>query len=174
MSPFGLFPPCLAFCLLATGARAESGCRGSLSASALQPVAAGTPVILDILSQDAANTALSERFAAGMRAVGAQIEAAGNLHLRLNFLLRDPSTGGVYSDFSWLADPAGADNPIARDGPRPVIMLTATLTDTANAALVWVALVDCVIDTKSTETLAFDLGREIGRWLGKNEPAENF
>jgi hypothetical protein len=44
----------------------------------------------------------------------------------------------------------------------------ATLTDTAQSTLSWVATLQCVVKTDSSANVAEDLGEVIGRSLGQN------
>jgi len=151
-------------------ALAGEACDGAIEASSLQTL----PTPLAIAFQDPLNTARSKTVTAsfedGLRASGVAVQPNAADVLHLSFLITTADGGRMqqYSDFSWTAAPG------ATSGPPPTLTVTAGLTARGQPTLVWVASLECKINTLDPTVLAQELGQVIGEVLGKQLDQKSF
>jgi hypothetical protein len=143
-----------------TPARAGDACTGTYMTTQMKQIP--LPVTVS-LSSDPENPALAGRFLEGMRAAGGQIDAASPLKITLVFTLTTAGGAQVFNNFSW-----------GQQGGAPVnlqsgsIELTAQVMDTNTYAYVWAASASCRIKVPDAGPVAYELGRLIGRTLGRD------
>jgi hypothetical protein len=69
--------------------------------------------------------------------------------------------------FGWAADTSPRAPPIA----NARIVISAALTNVQPAGFAWLAMIDCTIKTNDRGLLVQDLGRNIGKMIGRTAPA---
>ena len=161
--------------LLAAGLLASSGapalagdaCSGTYTTSVMQEIP--LPVTIAV-AEAPANPGLADRFMAGLRAGGAQVNQSSPLRLDLVFTLSTPASGPqqgtVYNNFTW-ADQGGA----FVDVNASIVNITVHVVDTASYAYVWIATAECTVKVRDGGAVATELGAFIGRTLGRNVPS---
>lgn len=143
-----------------TPARAGDACAGTYMTTQMQQVP--LPVVVS-LSSDPENPALAGRFLDGLRDGGGQIDAASPLKITLVFTLTTAGGAQVFNNFSW-GNQSGA--PINLQSGS--IELTAQVMNTNTYAYVWAASASCRIKVPEAGPVAYELGRLIGRTLGRD------
>lgn len=150
----------LAAVLPTTPARAEDACSGTYMTTQMQKVP--IPVTVS-LAQEPENPKLAGRFFDGVRDGGGVIDAASPLQMTLAFTLTTAGGSQVFNNFSW-GDQSGAIINI----DAGAVELTAQVMDTNSYAYVWAASASCRIHTHDGSAVAYELGRLIGRTLGRD------
>jgi hypothetical protein len=153
----------MAAALVATGgtpALAGDACTGTYMTTQMQKIP--LPVTVR-LAQEPENPKLATRFLDGVREGGGQIDPASPLQMTLAFTLTTAGGAQVYNNFSW-ADQSGAFVNVQ----AAAVEMTAQVMDTTSYAYVWAASASCRVQVADAGAVAYELGRLIGRTLGRD------
>jgi hypothetical protein len=154
-------------------ALAAGSCSGNIQTSLIHPLPAPMTVSMQNSVDNSPNPVLAGRFVAGLQRAGVTLVDQGNVMLSITVTVVPSasarnSVGGVYKGFDWVS---GEQTPNVGQGPGLMsanLSMSATLTDTAQSTLSWVATLQCIVKTDSSGNVAEDLGEVIGRSLGQN------
>jgi hypothetical protein len=159
----------LAAALLASApfpALAGPACTGTFSTSSLQPIKMPATIALANAPE---NPSLANPFLDGLKAAGVTIDPASPLRLDLVFTLATPASGSlqgaVYNNLTWADEGGGSV-----DVNASRIDLMAHLVNTSNYSYVWIATAQCTVKVQGGGAVANELGRFIGRTIGKDVP----
>ncbi|MFL5257850.1 MAG: hypothetical protein ACJ8AI_34220 [Rhodopila sp.] len=188
---------CGAGLILAAGgiARATDSCAGSYSATLLQPLAAPTVVDLDLSDSSDMTARLAQAFTGGMQDAGVTVSGSPNVILRLSYQVvgqggsvpggpvinpaGNPDTG--WSSWSGgqtaalqggitlaLPDIPNTDmfNP-QQTAQSALLMLRAEARNQGGGLPVWIAVLQCTVQTTDSVMLARQLGYVLGGAVGK-------
>ncbi len=156
---------------LAGPAVAGQACDGAIQASPLQPLPSPLVVAVDYPRKTVKASKVAATFIDGLQSAGVTVQPKAASVLHLTFLITTTGGGGQsheYTDFSWTAAPGAAN------GPPPTITVTAGLTRSGQATLLWVASLECKVKTQDPMVLAQELGQVIGQVLGKQLDQKSF
>ena len=167
-------------------------CAGVYQASRLRQLPAPLSVKLEIWDNSDRNLALAAEFTDAMRKAGASVSdtPTGTLRLRVQMVGSSGNGGagggGSAGGFTDWGASGGGFNPSGPDMPRnrllrgpgrdhvTNLMMRAELRATGQDPVLWVATVQCRIDTDSIDDLATDMGTLIGKTLGKTLANQRF
>ena len=178
-----------AVCLLslawAREAHPMQTCRGSLSATLLQPLPTSIVAGLDIHDRSARNLKLADRFMIGVHEAGVAVGPQPNLllHVDMSVLGKSGSSSGRmvernYPDLSGLRVgsqvalapiPSTGLSTTARRAPPtpPLLFLRIDATVDTETRISWVISVQCQMTGTDEGLLAQQLGRVVGGALGQ-------
>jgi hypothetical protein len=153
----------MAVALVASGAMpalAGDACTGTYMTTQMQVI----PIPVTVrLAQEPENPALATPFLDGLRDGGSRIDPASALQMTLAFTLTTAGGAQVYNNFSW-ADQAGQFVNVQ----AAAVEMTAQVMDTNSYAYVWAASASCKVQVSDAKQVAYELGRLVGRTLGRD------
>jgi hypothetical protein len=176
-----------AFCVAAapSGAWAMGSCSGQYSAAALKPLPRPTVAVIDVLDNSPRNLRLLQSLTRGMNNAGLTTAGSGNVRLSLSYSLTGGGGGGygrmrdsydqwgAQSEWGGMSGGVPMEQPgMPRFGPAPsagpqTLMLRADLRDAASGLPLWIATIQCQVQTGNEQQLAYDIGTLIGQSAGK-------
>ena len=175
-------------CLLAIapcGAGAMDSCRGQWSAAALSPLPQPTVAPVALFGSSTANSQLAQAFAQGLNGGGLATGGAANVRLSVSYSTMGGGGGGLgrtrdsYDQWGaqnqWAGMAGGVSIEMpgmprfgAAPGPTPqTLMLRAELRAMATGLPLWIATMQCQVQTADPQRLATDIGTLIGQSAGK-------
>jgi len=176
-----------ALCLAAapSGAWAMGSCSGQYSAAALKPLPRPTVATIDVLDNSPRNLQLSQALTRGMNNAGLATAGTGNVRLSVSYTLTGGGGGGYgrrrdsYDQWGAQSEWGGMSGGVPMEqpgmprfgaapspGPR-TLMLRADLRDTTTGLPLWIATIQCQVQTGNEQQLAYDIGTLIGQSAGK-------
>ncbi len=174
---------CLA-ALAPSGTWAMSSCSGQYSAAALKPLPQPTVATIDVFDNSPRNVQLSQALTSGMNNAGLTTAAAGNVRLSVSYTLTGGGGGygrrrnsydqwGAQSEWGGMSGGVPMEQPgMPRFGAAPspgprTLMLRADLRDATTGLPLWIATIQCQVQTSNDKQLAYDIGTLIGQSAGK-------
>jgi hypothetical protein len=174
-------------CLAAapSGTWAMGSCSGQYSAAALKPLPRPTVASIDVFDNSPRNLRLSQALTRGMNNAGLATAGSGNVRLSVSYTLTGGNGGGygrmpnsydqwgAQSEWGGMSGGVPMEQPgMPRFGPAPsagpqTLMLRADLRDTATGLPLWIATIQCQVQTGNEQQLAYDIGTLIGQSAGK-------
>jgi hypothetical protein len=167
-------------------ALAAESCRGTYSATLIQPLPKPLVVGLIVRDDSPRNLTLAAKFKAGMQHAGVSVNGAPTARLSLTVAL----TGGmadaapVASDddsFSWIGGGVQLQAPDQSRFGRPsqtvrpmTVQLRAEVRAAAGGPVAWVATLRCAMRGDDEQKLAYDIGTAIGRAMGRRVDQARF
>jgi hypothetical protein len=177
-----------AFCFAAiapSGTWAMSSCSGQYSAAALKPLPRPTVATIDVFDNSPRNTRLSQALTRGLNNAGLTTAGTGNVRLSVSYTLSGGGGGGYgrmrdsYDQWGAQSEWGGMSGGVPMEqpgmprfgaapspGPR-TLMLRADLRDAATGRPLWIATIQCQVQTGDEQQLAYDIGTLIGQSAGK-------
>ncbi|MBN8908238.1 MAG: hypothetical protein J0H14_03775 [Alphaproteobacteria bacterium] len=176
-----------ALCLAAapSGTWAMGSCSGQYSAAALKPLPQPTVATIDVFDNSPRNLQLSQALTRGMNNAGLATAGSGNVRLSVSYTLTGGGGGGygrvrnsydqwgAQSQWGGMSGGVSIEQPgMPRFGAAPsagpqTLMLRADLRDTATGLPLWIATIQCQVQTGNEQQLAYDIGTLIGQSAGK-------
>jgi hypothetical protein len=177
-----------AFCLAAiapSGTWAMGSCSGQYSAAALKPLPQPVVATIEVFDNSPRNMRLSQALTRGMNNAGLTTAGSGNVRLSVSYTLTGRGGGGygrmrdsydqwgAQSEWGGMSGGVPMEQPgMPRFGPAPspgpqTLMLRADLRDAATGLPLWIATIQCQVQTSNEQQLAYDIGTLIAQSAGK-------
>jgi hypothetical protein len=177
-----------ALCLAAAAPSASwamGSCSGQYSAAALKPLPQPTVARVDLFDNSPRNVRLSQALMRGMNNAGMTTAGSGNVRLSVSYTLSGGGGGGygrernsydqwgAQSAWGGMSGGVSIEQPgMPRFGPAPsagpqTLYLRADLRDAASGLPLWIATIQCQVQTGNEQQLAYDIGTLIGQSAGK-------
>jgi hypothetical protein len=161
-----------------------SSCNGQYSAAALKPLPQPAVATVDVFDNSPRNVQLSQALVRGMNNAGLATGGAANVRLSISYTLSGGGGGygrqrdsydqwGAQSEWGSMSGGVSIEQPgMPRFGPAPsagpqTLLLRADLRDVASGLPVWIATIQCQVQTSNEQQLAYDIGTLIGQSAGK-------
>lgn len=167
-------------------AMAAESCRGTYSATLIQPLPKPLVVGLIVRDDSPRNLALAAKFGAGMQHAGVSVKGAPTARLSLTVALNggmaDAAPAASSDDsFSWMGGGVQLQAPDQTRFGRPsqnvqpmTVQLRAEVRTEAGGPVVWVATLRCAMRGDDEQKLAYDIGTVIGRAMGRRVDQARF
>ncbi len=146
------------------GARAATLCAGEFATSQVHPWPAGMTFYLPLRETSPTSTARIQAFRSSLEKAGLTIDPQGRATLQVVFTLRGgPGPASVFNDMNWQRRPTDAALLVDPSLPGATLHLTVIVSDRTVYQQIWVATMECRIETSDTAALAADIGDRLGR-----------
>lgn len=158
--------------LLALGVMAPSGshasrlCAGEFATSLVHPWPPGMTFYVPLRETTPTSAARIQAFRSSLEKAGLVLDPQGKATLQVVFTIRGgAATSDVYDDMNWQRRPTDSAAVVDPALPGATLHLTVIVSDRVAFQQVWVASMECRIETPDTAALAADVGATLGRTI---------
>lgn len=145
-------------------ARASSLCAGDFATSQVHPWPAAMTFYLPLRETSSTSGARIQAFRSSLEKAGLTIDPQGRATLQVVFTIRGgPGPASVFNDMNWQRRPTDAALLVDPSLPGATLHLTVIVSDRTAYQQIWVATMECRIETPDTAALAADIGTSLGK-----------